>query len=115
MCGPKDLEDFRSSRNKVCRVACKHRLAEHEIHKLSLAKVETLQAVRRCTFPEVLDLKIHTLRLGNYIQAMVVHYWDALSEWLGWLLADVSEQQDLCRGHRMQAIEKAVRDTDSIT
>ena len=34
--GLKDLDNFLSSSDLIRTVACKHRLAEHEIHKLNL-------------------------------------------------------------------------------
>ena len=36
--GLKDLDSFLSSSDVIRRVACKHRLAEHEIQKLNLRK-----------------------------------------------------------------------------
>ena len=39
-----------------------------------------LGALLRCTFSEVLDLIVHVIRLVDFVQAMTVRHWDALSE-----------------------------------
>ena len=57
----------------IRRVTCKHRLAEHEIHKFNLTKMDNdLGALRRCTFSKVLDLTVHVTRFVDYVQAMTV-------------------------------------------
>ena len=94
--GLKDLGKFLSFNDMIRRVASKHRLAGHEIHKANLTETDNdLGALRCCTFSDALNLTVHALRLVDDVRAMTVRKWDALSELTDWLLAGVSSRSHL--------------------